>query len=88
MNEHPPASWVIPIAWPATVTIPVRTAGSSLAATVNAALPLPVPPAGAVTAIHGTVDVAPQAHAACVATPTVVAPPALGKGVVGGGVTV
>lgn len=65
--------------WPATVSDPVRGAVVGLAATLNAAAPLPVPEAPDVIVSHGLALVAVHVHPLVVATDTLPVPAALPK---------
>jgi hypothetical protein len=73
VKKHSAGAWLIAISWPATVTTPVRTTGSGLAATVNVTDPWPVPEDG-VSVIHGAagLTVAVQGQAAALGTTWIV----------------
>jgi hypothetical protein len=62
--------------WPATVTLPVR-AGPVVASTVKLTVPVPVPDAPAVTAIHESFALAVHVQPAGAVTATEAGPPAL-----------
>jgi hypothetical protein len=77
VKAQPPGCVTVTVC-PAIVMVPVRGVAVGLAAAVNATVPFPDPLAPLVIVIHGTPDVAVQAHPAVAVTVVVPVPPPAG----------